>query len=220
MTRARGAHGNARRPASLPADPPGGGAVADRSVAFRQCRRRPAPGKRPRTSADPQGPAGRQVRSVSSLLRTHSCGDSYPHVRHFHARTAPETSRRVASMIAVRSSWARGIFVASGATIAQYSPRPCSPTQSSASWVSLLMTSLGELAAYEPVAGSFSTLRPAATSTKASASPSAGTAATTSVAVDLVAAQLVIVVAPRQSPGTLWSALFSSRSYSRSTTYP
>ena len=62
------------------------------------------------------------------------------------------------TMIAVGGSIGTGLFVASGATIAQAGPGSALLAYSIIGlMVYFLMTSLGELAAYEPVAGSFST---------------------------------------------------------------
>ena len=83
------------------------------------------------------------------------------------------------TMIAIGGSIGTGLFVASGATIAQAGPGSALLAYSIIGlMVYFLMTSLGELAAFEPSRGP-SPRTGAATSTKASASPSVGTTATT-----------------------------------------
>ena len=83
------------------------------------------------------------------------------------------------SMIAIGGSIGTGLFVASGATISQAGPGGAVLAYMVVGlMVYFLMTSLGEMAAYLPVSGSFSpTAR--VTWTKASASPWAGTTGTT-----------------------------------------
>ena len=101
--------------------------------------------------------------------------------------------------------------MASGATIAQAGPGSALLAYSIIGlMVYFLMTSLGELAAYEPVAGSFSTYG------RRYVDEGFGFALgwnycynwAITVAVDLVAAQLVMGWWFPDVPGTLWSALF------------
>ena len=115
------------------------------------------------------------------------------------------------TMIAVGGSIGTGLFVASGATIAQAGPGSALLAYSIIGlMVYFLMTSLGELAAYEPVAGSFSTYG------RRYVDEGFGFALgwnycynwAITVAVDLVAAQLVMGWWFPDVPGTLWSALF------------
>ena len=115
------------------------------------------------------------------------------------------------TMIAVGGSIGTGLFVASGATIAQAGPGSALLAYSIIGlMVYFLMTSLGELAAYEPVAGSFSTYG------RRYVAEGFGFALgwnycynwAITVAVDLVAAQLVMGWWFPDVPGTLWSALF------------
>ena len=128
------------------------------------------------------------------------------------------------TMIAVGGSIGTGLFVASGATIAQAGPGSAllrlldhRPHR-----LYFLMTSLGELAAYEPVAGSFSTYG------RRYVDEGFGFALgwnycynwAITVAVDLVAAQLVMGWSSSPTCPEHSGAHSSSRSYSRSTTYP
>lgn len=115
------------------------------------------------------------------------------------------------TMIAVGGSIGTGLFVASGATIAQAGPGSALLAYSIIGlMVYFLMTSLGELAAYEPVAGSFSTYG------RRYVDEGFGFALgwnycynwAITVAVDLVAAQLVMGWWFPDVPGTLWSVLF------------
>ena len=115
------------------------------------------------------------------------------------------------TMIAVGGSIGTGLFVASGATIAQAGHGSALLAYSIIGlMVYFLMTSLGELAAYEPVAGSFSTYG------RRYVDEGFGFALgwnycynwAITVAVDLVAAQLVMGWWFPDVPGTLWSALF------------
>ena len=115
------------------------------------------------------------------------------------------------TMIAIGGSIGTGLFVASGATIAQAGPGSALLAYSIIGlMVYFLMTSLGELAAFEPVAGSFSTYG------RRYVDEGFGFALgwnycynwAITVAVDLVAAQLVMGWWFPDVPGTVWSALF------------
>ncbi len=120
-------------------------------------------------------------------------------------------SARHLSMIAVGGSIGTGLFVASGNTIAQAGPGGALLGYALIGlMVYFLMTSLGELAAAMPVAGSFSTYG------ARYVEPGFGFALgwnywynwAVTVAVDLVAAQLVMAYWFPDVPGVYWSALF------------
>lgn len=122
-----------------------------------------------------------------------------------------ELKSRHVTMIAIGGSIGTGLFVASGATIAEAGPGSALLAYSVIGlMVYFLMTSLGELAAYEPVAGSFSTYG------RRYVDEAFGFALgwnycynwAVTVAVDLVAAQLVMGWWFPDVPGTLWSAVF------------
>jgi len=115
------------------------------------------------------------------------------------------------SMIAVGGSIGTGLFVASGNTIAQAGPGGALLGYALIGlMVYFLMTSLGELAAAMPVAGSFATYG------SRYVEPGFGFALgwnywynwAVTVAVDLVAAQLVMAYWFPDVPGVYWSALF------------
>lgn len=115
------------------------------------------------------------------------------------------------SMIAVGGSIGTGLFVASGNTIAQAGPGGALLGYALIGlMVYFLMTSLGELAAAMPVSGSFSTYG------ARYVEPGFGFALgwnywynwAVTVAVDLVAAQLVMAYWFPDVPGVYWSALF------------
>ncbi|QBH95887.1 amino acid permease [Limnobaculum zhutongyuii] len=121
------------------------------------------------------------------------------------------------TMIAVGGSIGTGLFVASGATIAQAGPGGALLSYALIGlMVYFLMTSLGELASYMPVSGSFSTYG------AKYVEPGFGFALgwnywynwAVTVAVDLVAAQLVMQYwfpeTPFGLPSWIWSALFLS----------
>lgn len=119
--------------------------------------------------------------------------------------------QRHLTMIAIGGSIGTGLFVASGATIAQAGPGGALLAYGLLGlMVYFLMTSLGELSAYEPVAGAFSTF-----STRY-VDEAFGFAVgwnywynwAIAIAVDLVAAQLVMGWWFPDVPGTVWSALF------------
>src|SRR5690606_35147308 len=115
------------------------------------------------------------------------------------------------SMIAVGGSIGTGLFVASGNTIAQAGPGGAVLGYALIGLMGyFLMTSLGELAAAMPVAASFST------DCSRYVGPGLGFALgweywynwAVTVAVDLVAAQLVMAYWFPDVPGVYWSALF------------
>ncbi|MBE8598129.1 amino acid permease [Xenorhabdus sp. BG5] len=115
------------------------------------------------------------------------------------------------TMIAIGGSIGTGLFVASGTTISQAGPGGALLSYVLIGlMVYFLMTSLGELAAYMPVSGSFSTY--------ASKYVDEGFGFALgwnywynwaiAIAVDLVAAQLVMGYWFQDVPGWIWSALF------------
>ncbi|MDO4905742.1 MAG: amino acid permease [Lautropia sp.] len=115
------------------------------------------------------------------------------------------------SMIAIGGSIGTGLFVASGATISQAGPGGALLAYGLVGlMVYFLMTSLGELAAYMPVSGSFATYG------SRYVDPGFGFALgwnywynwAITIAVDLVAAQLVMGYWFPEVPGILWSAIF------------
>lgn len=115
------------------------------------------------------------------------------------------------SMIAIGGSIGTGLFVASGATIAQAGPGGALAAYLLiGAMVYFLMTSLGELAAYMPVSGSFSTYG------SMYVEEGFGFALgwnywynwAVTIAVELAAAQLVMQYWFPDTPGMLWSALF------------
>ncbi|XDZ50879.1 amino acid permease [Neisseriaceae bacterium CLB008] len=126
-----------------------------------------------------------------------------------------ELKARHLTMIAIGGSIGTGLFVASGATISQAGPGGALLSYALIGlMVYFLMTSLGELAAYMPVSGSFSTYG------AKYVEPGFGFALgwnywynwAVTVAVDLVAAQLVVGYwfdsGPFGSPMWVWSAIF------------
>ena len=115
------------------------------------------------------------------------------------------------SMIAIGGSIGTGLFVASGATIARAGPGGALLAYAVIGlMVYFLMTSLGELAAYMPVSGSFATYG------SRYVDPGFGFALgwnywynwAVTIAVDLVAAQLVMGYWLPEVSGVVWSALF------------
>ncbi|MDE9444595.1 amino acid permease [Xenorhabdus bovienii] len=122
-----------------------------------------------------------------------------------------ELKSRHLTMIAIGGSIGTGLFVASGTTISQAGPGGALLSYVLIGlMVYFLMTSLGELAAYMPVSGSFSTY--------ASKYVDEGFGFALgwnywynwaiAIAVDLVAAQLVMGYWFQDVPGWIWSALF------------
>lgn len=119
-------------------------------------------------------------------------------------------SRHLA-MIAIGGSIGTGLFVASGATISQAGPGGALLSYALIGlMVYFLMTSLGELAAFMPVSGSFSTYG------SKYVDEGFGFALgwnywynwAVTIAVDLVAAQLVMNYWFPATPGWVWSAFF------------
>lgn len=122
-----------------------------------------------------------------------------------------ELKTRHLSMIAIGGSIGTGLFVASGATISQAGPGGALLSYMLIGlMVYFLMTSLGELAAYMPVSGSFATYG------ARYVDEGFGFALgwnywynwAVTIAVDLVAAQLVMSYWLPDVPGVIWSALF------------
>lgn len=114
-------------------------------------------------------------------------------------------------MIAIGGSIGTGLFVASGATISQAGPGGALLAYGLIGlMVYFLMTSLGELAAYMPVSGSFATYG------ARYVDEGFGFALgwnywynwAITIAVDLVAAQLVMGYWFPEVPGVMWSAVF------------
>lgn len=114
-------------------------------------------------------------------------------------------------MIAIGGSIGTGLFVASGATVSQAGPGGALLAYAVIGlMVYFLMTSLGELAAYMPVSGSFATYG------ARYVDEGFGFAIgwnywynwAVTIAVDLVAAQLVMAYWFPDVPGVLWSAVF------------
>ncbi len=129
-----------------------------------------------------------------------------------HAPGLRRTLRaRHLTMIAIGGSIGTGLFVASGATIAQAGPGGALAAYVLiGAMVYFLMTSLGELAAYMPVSGSFATYG------ARYVDEGFGFALgwnywynwAVTIAVELAAAQLVMQYWFPDTPGILWSALF------------
>ncbi|OSN02312.1 lysine transporter [Lonsdalea populi] len=122
-----------------------------------------------------------------------------------------ELKARHLTMIAIGGSIGTGLFVASGATVAQAGPGGALLSYVLIGlMVYFLMTSLGELAAFMPVSGSFSTYG------ARYVGEGFGFALgwnywynwAVTIAVDLVAAQLVMGYWYPDVPGWIWSALF------------
>lgn len=116
-------------------------------------------------------------------------------------------------MIAIGGSIGTGLFVASGATISQAGPGGALLSYALIGlMVYFLMTSLGELAAFMPVSGSFSTYG------SNFVEEGFGFALgwnywynwAVTVAIELVAAQLVMTYWFPDTPGWIWSVLFLS----------
>ena len=122
-------------------------------------------------------------------------------------------SARHLTMIALGGSIGTGLFVASGAVLSQAGPAGALAAYALIGlMVYFLMTGLGELAAYEPVSGSFATYG------EKYVDEGFGFALginywynwAIAIAVDLVAAQLVMAWWFPQVPGWCWSAIFLS----------
>ncbi|OZI79980.1 amino acid permease [Bordetella genomosp. 2] len=142
--------------------------------------------------------------SASASPETMPSGDEVSHLRRV-------LKPRHLTMIAIGGAIGTGLFVASGATIAQAGPGGALLTYLIiGAMVYFIMTSLGELAAFMPVPGSFATY--------ASRYVDKGFGFALGwnfwfswavvVAVDLVAAQLVMAYWFPDVPGILWSGLF------------
>ena len=115
------------------------------------------------------------------------------------------------TMIAIGGSIGTGLFVASGATISQAGPGGALLSYALIGlMVYFLMTSLGELAAFMPVSGSFSTY--GAKYVEEGFGFALGWNYwynwAVTIAVDLVASQLVMSYWFPDTPGWIWSALF------------
>ncbi|MFB6434742.1 MAG: amino acid permease [Candidatus Malihini olakiniferum] len=115
------------------------------------------------------------------------------------------------TMIAIGGSIGTGLFVASGATVSQAGPGGALLSYALIGlMVYFLMTSLGELAAFMPVSGSFSTY--AAKYVEEGFGFALGWNYwynwAITIAVDLVAAQMVMGYWFPEVPGCIWSALF------------
>ncbi|HBO22740.1 MULTISPECIES: amino acid permease [unclassified Providencia] len=126
-------------------------------------------------------------------------------------RLRRELKSRHLAMIAIGGSIGTGLFVASGATVAQAGPGGALLSYAIIGlMVYFLMTSLGELAAYMPVSGSFATYG------AKYVDEGFGFALgwnywynwAVTIAVDLVAAQLVMAYWFPDTPGWIWSAIF------------
>jgi len=122
-----------------------------------------------------------------------------------------ELKARHLTMIAIGGSIGTGLFVASGATVSQAGPGGALLSYAVIGiMVYFLMTSLGELAAFMPVSGSFSTYG------SKYVEEGFGFALgwnywynwAVTIAVDLVASQLVMNYWFPDTPGWIWSALF------------
>ncbi|MGM3174230.1 amino acid permease [Dickeya lacustris] len=124
-----------------------------------------------------------------------------------------ELKARHLTMIAIGGSIGTGLFVASGATVSQAGPGGAMLSYALIGlMVYFLMTSLGELAAFMPVSGSFATY--GARYVEEGFGFALGWNYwynwAVTIAVDLVAAQLVMGYWFPDVPGWIWSALFLS----------
>ena len=122
-----------------------------------------------------------------------------------------ELKARHLTMIAIGGSIGTGLFVASGATVSQAGPGGALLSYALIGlMVYFLMTSLGELAAFMPVSGSFSTY--GAKYVEEGFGFALGWNYwynwAVTIAVDLVASQLVMSYWFPDTPGWIWSALF------------
>ena len=133
----------------------------------------------------------------------------HPHPAKEHLRRKLKT--RHLTMIAIGGSIGTGLFVASGASISQAGPGGALAAYALIGlMVYFLMTSLGEMGAYMPVSGSFSTYA------SRFVDPAFGFAIgwnywfswAVTIAVELVAANLVMQFWLPEVPGILWSAIF------------
>jgi len=124
-----------------------------------------------------------------------------------------ELKARHLTMIAIGGSIGTGLFVASGATVSQAGPGGALLSYAVIGlMVYFLMTSLGEMAAYMPVSGSFASY--GANYVEEGFGFALGWNFwynwAITIAVDLVAAQLVMGYWFPDTPGWIWSALFLS----------
>ncbi|KAB7897546.1 amino acid permease [Rouxiella sp. S1S-2] len=124
-----------------------------------------------------------------------------------------ELKARHLTMIAIGGSIGTGLFVASGATVSQAGPGGALLSYAIIGlMVYFLMTSLGELAAFMPVSGSFSTY--GAKYVEEGFGFALGWNYwynwAVTIAVELVASQLVMNYWFPHTPGWVWSALFLS----------
>src|SRR5690606_42071767 len=142
--------------------------------------------------------------SASASPETMPSGDEVSHLRRV-------LKPRHLTMIAIGGAIGTGLFVASGATIAQAGPGGALLTYLIiGAMVYFIMTSLGELAAFMPVPGSFATY--------ASRYVDKGFGFALGwnfwfswavvVAVDLVASQLIMAYWFPDVPGIVWTVLF------------
>ncbi|MGL4545616.1 MAG: amino acid permease [Plesiomonas sp.] len=122
-----------------------------------------------------------------------------------------ELKARHLTMIAIGGAIGTGLFVASGATVAQAGPGGALAAYAIIGlMVYFVMTSLGEMAAYMPVSGSFSTYG------DAFVSPAMGFALgwnywynwAITIAVELTASSIVMAYWFPAIPGTVWSGIF------------
>ena len=128
---------------------------------------------------------------------------------HDHLRRKLRT--RHLTMIAIGGSIGTGLFVASGASVSQAGPGGAMTAYALIGlMVYFLMTSLGEMAAYMPVAGSFSTYG------ARFVEPAFGFAIgwnywynwAVTIAVELAAASIVMKFWLPEVPGVVWSGIF------------
>ncbi|MGL5283675.1 MAG: amino acid permease, partial [Plesiomonas shigelloides] len=115
------------------------------------------------------------------------------------------------TMIAIGGAIGTGLFVASGATVAQAGPGGALVAYAVIGMmVFFVMTSLGEMAAFMPVSGSFSTYG------TEFVSPAMGFALgwnywynwAVTIAVELTASSIVMAYWFPSVPGTVWSGIF------------
>lgn len=158
------------------------------------------------TSSKPSQPQSRQVYAPDSSQSQLSAEPSQP-----QATLRRSLRQRHLTMIAIGGAIGTGLFVASGATIAQAGPGGALVAYALIGiMVWLIMQALGEMAAFLPVAGSFGEYG------TRFVSPSFGFAIgwnywfnwAITVAAELVAAALVMKYWFPHTPSIVWSALF------------
>jgi lysine-specific permease len=156
-----------------------------------------------RAGIDESDPAHRRI-FCFSMSEQYSPGAAAPTLRR-------KLRARHLTMIAIGGSIGTGLFVASGSTVAQAGPGGALTAYILiGAMVYFLMTSLGELAAYMPVSGTFATYG------ALYVDEGFGFALgwnywynwAVTIAVELAAAQLVMQYWFPHTPGVLWSALF------------